>query len=154
MISGNAFSCAERHVYEVDVHTVDLGDVLRERVQPLRDAPEVVLVQPVATEGPQSCELDALRAVGNELVAWPARRGNAPAQIVELLFGNVNVEAADVGGGAHESPSVDGATRVGAIEPRADFCLRYRRRRPVGQWVALAGAKKSMSSWLTRSGSS
>jgi hypothetical protein len=35
---------------EVDVHAVDLGDELRQRVQPLRDAPEVVLVQPVATE--------------------------------------------------------------------------------------------------------
>ena len=64
---------------EVDVHAVDLGDELRQRVQPLRDAPEVVLVEPVATEGLSSRELDALRAVGNELLAWPARRGNAPA---------------------------------------------------------------------------
>ena len=39
------------HVDEVDVHAVDLSDELRQRVQPLRDAPEVVLVQPVTTEG-------------------------------------------------------------------------------------------------------
>ena len=38
-------------VDEVEIHAVDLGDELRQRVQPLRDAPEVVLVQPVATEG-------------------------------------------------------------------------------------------------------
>jgi hypothetical protein len=51
-------------VDEVDVHPVDLGDELRQRVQPLRDTPEVVLVQPVTTEGLQNRELDALRAVG------------------------------------------------------------------------------------------
>src|SRR6185312_2993074 len=95
------------------VHAVDLGGELRQRVQPLRDAPEVVLVQPVATEGLQGRELDALRAVGNEFLAWPAGRSNAAAEIFELRFGNVDVEGPDVGrwlgGGAHEPPSIGGA---------------------------------------------
>jgi hypothetical protein len=38
---------------EVDVRAVDLGDKLLQRVQPLRDAPKVILVQPIATEGLQ-----------------------------------------------------------------------------------------------------
>ena len=37
MISGNAFSCCELHVDEVDVDPVDLGRELRQRVQPRLD---------------------------------------------------------------------------------------------------------------------
>ena len=108
---------------EVDVHPVDLGDELRQRVQPRRDAPEVVLVQPVATERLQSRELDALRAIGDELLAWPARRGNAAAQIVELLFGTsirnglIAVVAMDITGilGAGIDPSVSGGSEARII---------------------------------------
>ena len=48
------------HVDEVDVDTVDLGDELREGVEPLFDPPEVVLVQPVARECLRCCQLHAL----------------------------------------------------------------------------------------------
>jgi hypothetical protein len=75
-------------VDEVDVYTVDLGDELRQRVQPLRNAPEVVLVEPVAADGLQGRRLNALRAVGDELLAWPARRSYAPAQVVDPLLRN------------------------------------------------------------------
>src|SRR5689334_5381979 len=95
-------------VDEVDVHAVDLGDELRQRVHPLVDAPEVVIVQPVATEGLQGRELDALRAVGNKLFAWPARRSNTPAQVVDLLLRKRDVERPDrrsgLVGGAHRGP--------------------------------------------------
>ena len=37
MISGSAFSCGDLHVDEVDVHAVDLGRELRQRVQPRLD---------------------------------------------------------------------------------------------------------------------
>ena len=167
------------HVDEVDVHPVDLGDKLRQRVQPLRDAPEVVLVQPVTTEGLQSRELDALRAVGNELLAWPARRSNSPAQIVELLVGNVDVQGANRGGGCwvlsvHSyvlSPRIS-ASRCGVVRVLADGSRSLDRgervhdhvggpgwssRYVVGVWpfwAERAGAKNSMSSWLTRSASS
>ena len=83
---------------EVDVHAVDLGDELRQRVQPRLDPPEVVLVQPVARERLQRRELHALRPVGDQLLARPARRGDASAQVVELLLGNLDLEGADVGG--------------------------------------------------------
>ena len=85
-------------VDEVDVHAVDLADELRQRVQARLDPPEVVLVQPVPRERLQRRQLDALRPVGDQLLARPARRADARAQIVELLVGNVDVEGADVGG--------------------------------------------------------
>ena len=92
-------------VDEVDVHAIDLADELRQRVQARLDPPEVVLVQPVTRERLQRLQLDTLRPVGDELLARPTCRADACAQVVELLFGNVDVEGADLGGclcrGAH-----------------------------------------------------
>ena len=47
-------------VDEVDVETVDLGDELRQRVQPRLEPPEVVLGAPVAHELLHRRELHAL----------------------------------------------------------------------------------------------
>ena len=94
------------HVDEVDVHAVDLGRELRERVQlRLRLAP-VVVVRPVTRELLERLQLDALRPVGDQLLAGPARLRDAPAQVVQILLCNLDLERTNVGGcpdgGAHD----------------------------------------------------
>jgi hypothetical protein len=81
----------------VNVHTVDLGDGLRQRVQARLETPEVVLRRPVVRELLQRCQLDALRPILNELLARPTPRRDAPAQVVDLLLGNVDVKGSDLG---------------------------------------------------------
>jgi hypothetical protein len=66
-------------VDEVDCHAVDLGDELRQCVQPRLDTPEVVVRRPVTGELLQRRQLDALRAILNELLPRPTRRSDAPA---------------------------------------------------------------------------
>ena len=91
-------------VDEVDVHAVDLGDELRQRVQPRLDAPEVVIRRPVARQLLNRRQLHALRPILNELLARPTRRRNASTEVVQGLVRNLNLEGMDVDGG------LDGAT--------------------------------------------
>ena len=60
------------HVDEVDVHPVDLGLELRQRVQPRLAPAPVVLRRPVAGELLDRRQLHALRSVRDELTAWQA----------------------------------------------------------------------------------
>ena len=99
MISGNAFVVSRLDVDEVDVHPVDLGRELRKRVEPRLGLAPVVVGRPVAGELLHRRQLHALRPVVDELLAGPASRGDAPAQVVELLVRNLDVERANVGGG-------------------------------------------------------
>ena len=78
------------HVDEVDLDPVDLGRELRKRVQPRLDPAEVVVLRPVAGELLDRRQLDALRPIRDELLAGPARRRDAPAQVVDLLIRNVD----------------------------------------------------------------
>ena len=94
MISGNASSCWRADVDEVDVDPVDLGRELRQRVQPRLDASEVVVGRPVACQRLQSRQLHALRPIFDELLAGPARRGDAAAQLYEFLLRDLDVEGA------------------------------------------------------------
>jgi hypothetical protein len=66
-------------VDEVDLHAVDLGRELRQGIQPRFDAAEVVLARPVVGERLERRQLDALRAIVDELLGGPARRRDAPA---------------------------------------------------------------------------
>ena len=68
-------------VDEVDVHAVDRGRELRKRIEPCLDPPEVVVGRPVASELLECRQLDTLRAIGDKLLGWPARRFDAPAQV-------------------------------------------------------------------------
>ena len=86
------------HVDEVDVHSVDLGRELRQRVQPRRDAPEVVLVRPVVRERLDRRELDALRPISDELLGGPACRRDAASKVSQCVVGNVDLEWADLDG--------------------------------------------------------
>src|SRR5215207_2194892 len=82
---------------EVDVPPVDLGRELRQRVQLCLALAPIVICGPVARELPQRRELHALRPIFDELLAGPASRLDAAAQLDELLFGNVEAEGVDFG---------------------------------------------------------
>ena len=87
------------HVDEMDLDPVDLGRELRQRVELRFGLAPVVLGRPVTSELLHRRQLDALRPVSDELLAGPARRGDAPAQIVHLLLWNPQEEGPDLGGG-------------------------------------------------------
>ena len=90
-------------VDEVDIHPVDIGRELRERVELRLDLVPVVVGGPVARELLQRSQLDTLRPIWDELPGGPARRRDAPTQVVHLLLWNLEVEGPDLGCG------VDGA---------------------------------------------
>ena len=68
-IIGNAFGMLRAHVDEMDVEPVDLGDELRQRVQPRLDLAPVVVGRPVARELLHRRELHALRCVARPFPA-------------------------------------------------------------------------------------
>ena len=74
-------------VDEVDVEAVDLGQELREGVQPRLEPAEVVVGRPVAHELLHRRERDALRQVGDGLLLGPARRLEPPAEVVDVALG-------------------------------------------------------------------
>ena len=87
------------NVDEVDVQTVDLGHELRQGVQPCLAPAPVVLRRPVARQLLRHRERDALRLIGDGLLLRPARVHDAPAQVDERCFRNVDVEGTDLDGG-------------------------------------------------------
>src|SRR5215207_1348829 len=111
------------NVNEVDVEVVDLGDELRQGVQLRLAFAPVVVARPVTCELLHRRQWDALRVIWDRLPVGPLRRHDAPAEVVQLLLRDLEVERADLGcdGAGHED---------------------------------LVGAKKSVSIWVTRSGSS
>ena len=82
-------------VDEVNVESVDLGHELRQRIQLRLCLAPVVVGSPVADELLQFRELYALRPVVDRLPVRPPRRSDAPAEIHELLFRNIDPEGAD-----------------------------------------------------------
>ena len=68
---------------EVDLHPVDLGRELRQRVQSRLALAPVVLGRPVAGELLQRRQLHALRPILDELLGGPARRREAPREVGE-----------------------------------------------------------------------
>jgi hypothetical protein len=82
-------------VDKVDVDPVDLGDELRQRVQSRLALAPVVIRRPVARELLHRRQLHALRPIFDELLAGPARRGDALPEVDEILFRNVDAEGSD-----------------------------------------------------------
>ncbi len=80
---------------EVDVEAVDLGQELRERVQPRRQPSEVVVIGPVASELPGRREGHALGQVGDRLLLGPARRPEPLAEVVDVRLGHLDPEGPD-----------------------------------------------------------
>ena len=85
-------------VNEVNVEPVDLGHEVREGVQFLLAFAPVVLGRPVAREFLHRRQGHALRLICDRLLLGPTHRRDAPAEVVQGLVGNVNVERADLGG--------------------------------------------------------
>ena len=86
---------ARADVDEVNVEPVDLGHELRQGIELRLGLPPVVVRAPVAHELLKLRELHALRPVIDRLAVGPPRRGDAPAQVDELLLGNVDAERTD-----------------------------------------------------------
>ena len=82
-------------VDEVNVDSVDLGQEHGERVQPRLHLAPVVGGAPVAHHLLELPELRPLRSVVDGLLIRPAGRGDAPAEISELRFRNIDAEGAD-----------------------------------------------------------
>ena len=101
------------HVDEVDLDPVDLGRELRQRVELRLGLAPVVVGRPVARELLQCPQLYALRPICNQLVGGPARLRDAPPQVVDLLFWNLDVKRTDLGsgldGGTHKNLLAAGA---------------------------------------------
>ena len=86
---------ARSNVNEMDVEAIDFGHELRQRIEPRFDVSPVVIAAPVAGELLKLPKLNTLRAITDRLHVGPAGRGDAPAQIDELLVGNVDMERAN-----------------------------------------------------------
>ena len=80
---------------EMDVQSIDLGDELRQRVQPRLYPAPVIAGRPIARELLHGRKRHALRIVGNRLILGPPRRGDARALISQDGFRNVDAEGAD-----------------------------------------------------------
>jgi len=99
-------------VDEVDVHPVDLGRELRQRVQ-FRLAPAPVVVgRPVAGQLLQHRLLHALRSIIDQLPGGPGRRSDAAAEVGDRFVGHLHLERADFSFAGHRisSPSLDWLT--------------------------------------------
>src|SRR5947209_6960719 len=123
------------NVNEMNVQPIDLGHELREGIEPRLEPPEVVVGAPVAREFLHRRQLHALRSICDGLLVWPDRRGDAPAQVGDRFFGNVDAEGTDrevgrcrfVGLGVHNSSplcwSITGWSCDGG-SPRSLKCIR------------------------------
>ena len=106
MISGSAFSCRDltwmKWISTPSISVVNCGSAF----SLASTRAEVVLGRPVAGERLHRRELHALRPICDELLGGPARRCDAAAQVVELLFGNLDLESTYVdcglGGSTHD----------------------------------------------------
>ena len=92
------------YVDEVDVHPVDLGLELRQRVQSRLARAPVVLGRPVAGQLLDRRQLNALRPVGDQLLAGPPRRGDAPPEVGDRFVRHVDLEGTDFSFVGHQSP--------------------------------------------------
>ena len=84
-------------VDEVDLHAIDLGLELRQRVQSRLAPAPVVLGGPVAGELSQRRQLHSLRPILDELLAGPARGRDPSPQFGEFRLGYVHAKRSDIG---------------------------------------------------------
>src|SRR5215208_6143131 len=82
------------NVDEMNVEAVDLGDEVREGLQPLLALAPVVLFRPIARERLHRREPRALGLIFDGLLFGPLCRRDAPPKVVEVLFRHVDLEGA------------------------------------------------------------
>jgi hypothetical protein len=78
------------------VQPVDLGDELRQVVQPRLALTPVIVASPVSGQVLHHLERHALRVVADRLALRPPGRGYAPAQVGELRLRETHRERAEV----------------------------------------------------------
>src|SRR5215475_953110 len=83
------------NVNVVNIDAIDRRYKLGQGVEPGFDLPPVVVGSPIAHELLQSCEWCALRLVLDRLLIGPSCGGDAPTEIDEIRFGNVDAEGAN-----------------------------------------------------------
>jgi hypothetical protein len=79
-------------VDEVNVQPIDLGDELRQGVEPRFHLPPVVFRSPIARERLDRRELYSLRCVRNRFPLRPLCRVDAPAQFGKFRFRNIHMK--------------------------------------------------------------
>ena len=79
----------------MNVEPVDLGDELRQGFQLRLALAPVVICRPIVRELLHRRELHALRCIRDRFPFGPPCRGDAPAEVGEFLFRNVDVEGTD-----------------------------------------------------------
>src|SRR5689334_5680789 len=79
-------------VDEMDLHPVDHGRELWQRVEPCLALAPVVLGRPIAGERPQRRQLYTLRSILNELFGGPARGREVLTEISEVFSADVDAE--------------------------------------------------------------
>ncbi len=148
------------NVDEVDVDPVDLGDELRQRVQPRLHLPPVVIGLPVADQRLHRREPHALRLISNDLLVRPPACGEATAQINQVLLRHIDTErtnciacsrqrrlnreqareprCGDAHGGAAQKLASVGVEKVGAR-------LRFHRESP---WLLVRHADRDRPRWI------
>ena len=82
-------------VDEVNVHVIDRCHELRQGIELGLGFTPVVVRSPIPHQFLEFCELHALRLVIDRLPIRPSRGNDAPAEIDELIFRNVDAERAD-----------------------------------------------------------
>src|SRR5690348_7873784 len=80
---------------EMDVQPVNLGDELRQRVQPGLGPAPVVIRSPVADERLQVVQLGTLRLIWHRFGIGPSCRRQTPSKVDDRFFGNIGPERAD-----------------------------------------------------------
>ena len=102
------------HVDEVDVHPVDLGDEVRQCGKALLELAPVVIRGPIGGQCLDRLELHALRRIC--LPVGPARRRDASTEVCQVLFRNVDIEGANLGGGFDSATHDDLRCWSGGLE--------------------------------------
>jgi hypothetical protein len=82
-------------VNEMNIDAVDLGDELRQGVEPSLYLAPVVFGRPIARELLCCRELNALRRIADSLPIRPSRRQHAPPEIDKLLLRHVDAKGTD-----------------------------------------------------------
>ena len=111
---------------EVNVQPIDLGDELRQRVEPRFHLAPVVVGRPVLRELRRRRQLYALGVVRDGFLVGPAGRSHAPAQIVEQFPGIMMVKGRIASAAA--APSA-----FGTMLMRPTAAVAARSSRPLGE---------------------
>ena len=83
------------NVDEVDVQPVDLGDEVREGIQPSLDLAPVIFCRPIVGELLHRRELHSLRVVSDRLAIGPSGRQYPPAEVGQILVRRAKFEWPD-----------------------------------------------------------